>query len=265
MAKISFTKSTEAADETASKPVAEVEAVVAPPAPAVSVPALRGPQSLSSNTLSDDDQIDLTQITLPKLNIVQRIGLLSTQFKPEDILLNRTLVLPQPVEVVVIAFRPRDQYAEKTTDGDTGRLFDTKEEVASVGGTTDYNMAQASGKPLFRPLATIALLVKRDASIKDSSLFTHEIDGGHWGFCLWSTVGSVYTHAAKVFRTAKLLGTECDLRGGYANGRWELRSRVEKHRNGNLSIIPVLKGLGPTSEAFRVAAKALVSALTGKP
>lgn len=264
MAKISFTKSNEAGSETAAKPVAEVEAVVAPPAPAVSVPALRGPQPLSSNTLSDDDQIDLTQIKLPKLNIVQRIGELSTQFKPEDILLNRALVLPQPVDVVVIAFRPRDQYAEKTTGGDTGRLFDTKEEVASVGGTTDYNMAQASGKPLFRPLATCALLVKQDTSIKDNSLFTHEIDGERWGFCLWSMVGTTYTAAAKVFRTAKLLGTECDLRGGYANGRWALRSKVETFRNGNVAVVPVLKGLGPTSETFRVSAKALVSALTGK-
>ena len=263
MAKVSFDTAT--AQQSATQPIeqsAPAQAVQVIPAQAVQV--IPAPSALPSNQLGDDGPIDLSQIRLPKINIVQRIGELSTIFKPGDILLNRTLVVPQPATLVVLTCRPRDQFAEKVSGAEGGRLFDTKEEVASAGGTTDFNLAKATKRPLFRPLATFAVLIEKPESIQDSPLFRNELDGQKYGFFLWSMVGALYTEGAKTFRTAKMTGAPMDLTQGYPTGKWIFTTATKKYNNGNIAEIPVLTPGGPTTLAFQEAAAKLLAALTGR-
>lgn len=254
MAKVSFDIATAAS---ATQPIEQS-------VPSQAVQVIPAPSALPSNQLGDEGPVDLSQIRLPKINIVQRIGELSTIFKPGDILLNRTLVIPQPATLIALTCRPRDQFAEKVSGAEGGRLFDTKEEVASAGGTTDYNLAKATKRPLFRPLATFAILIEKPESIQDSPLFRNELDGKKYGFFLWSMVGALYTEGAKTFRTAKTTGVPMDLTQGYPTGKWLFTTETKKYKNGNIAEIPVLKPNGPTTPAFQEAAAKLLAALTGR-
>lgn len=260
MSKISFAKQN---SETASTPVVEAAA------PQSSVPAVvqrpSVPQRGALSFADDDGGFDLSQIQIPRLNIVQGVGELSATHTPGEILLHRQLVLPQPVEIVFVAFRP-DQYSEKMEGNVQGRLFNTRAEVADCGGTLDYNVAKANKEvPLFQAMATAAVLIRQHSNIKDGSHFTHEIDGARYSFALWTMKGAAYTRGAKVVRTARALGVGLDLRKGYATGAYGLETKKEVFATKNVAFVPVLKPIGPTSQALQDYARDLLSALAGNP
>src|SRR5882724_887928 len=116
--------------------------------------------------LQDDADIDFSEINIPRINIVQKVGDLSNNFTPGNIVLNQSICIhsprattksslgeviaaDKPLELTVVGFRP-SQFTEKVAGGKLGILCNTKEEVVAINGTLDYKTWKssiASGNP----------------------------------------------------------------------------------------------------------------------
>lgn len=240
-------------------PVIEVGSTAANPAlpvyvpPPVGVPA--APQTSGSGVFDDSaDHIDFDQLTLPGLKIVQGVGDLSQIFSPGQLVLStpgdvmvdlceapakRPNDPPQvPIRVLVVAIRRDDRYSEKIVGGARGRLFSTEQEVLANGGTTNYDEAKATGKPLFQPLATALILVaKPENRVDESGLFSIEVGDSKYALALWHLKGVLYTNGAKPLRTARKFGF---LKGGYPT-REVLVTTALKSYGQNSAYIPVIK------------------------
>jgi hypothetical protein len=129
MSKVSFSKekvetpvedvkveatTTVAEQECSKAECASTEAVAAPVQTAV---ATRTPQ----DNAFDDENIGFEDIRLPRLNIVQKVGDLSTIFTPGEIVLNQNLVIhspgkdgkgDSPINFTVLGFKKK-QFVEK--------------------------------------------------------------------------------------------------------------------------------------------------------
>jgi hypothetical protein len=204
-----------------------------------------------------DDNIPLSEITLPRLNIVQKVGELSNVFNEGSLVLSGEQVLyelpkdpkaeaPAPLTILCLGFQPMI-FVEKLPGGTSGRRANSPEEVVSMGGTIDFNESK-TGKPLFQRSRTGLFLIEKPANVDDTN-FPHERDGKKYCTALWTTKASGYTNGAKVFQTAKQIGC---LRGpdGYRTAFYTLGT-ARKQTDGNFYYVPVLRPGAKTTEEFR--------------
>lgn len=254
MAKVSFGK-TEGGNPTKSGKVVDVEATTAKPeqeeqptSEETKAVVPHEPQPVAA--IKDDDDISMDEIVLPRINIVQKVGDLSEIYTPGDIVLNKELVIYHPEKdkdvdpllVTILGFFPT-KWTERIPGGALGRLADSKEEVAKLGGTTDYNTWKAKEDtdeeiPYFQPLATALTLIECPKGIdKEAVHFVHEFGDRRFALALWSMKGSAYTAGAKIIKTARKIG---HLRKGYATFDYELHTKLKKFPNNNYALIPVL-------------------------
>ena len=271
MSRITFTK-TGAVPDTDAVIVAEaVGTSVAVFAPAPPAPAPNSPLAFN------DRDIGFSEIILPRLNIVQKVGNLSEVFSPGEIVLKQAFVIytppakdgtggTPPLNMTVVGFK-KTQFAQKIAGGAMGILAHSEQEVVSHGGTLDYNEWKASeeaakvtgGKPLtlFQRLATALVLVEKPAHIADEDHieFPYECEGKYYALLLWSMKGTAYTHAAKVCFTARFRG---HLREGYSMQSWSLSTLMEKFKD-NYAAVPVIKPAAKNSEAFQAFVKDVLS------
>lgn len=223
------------------------------------------PQDQTPALYQDDDNIPMSEIILPRINIVQGIGGLSETFERGEIVLNKDLVIYQPkgeddknhesLDITVVGFRPT-QWTEKIEGGVLGRLCSSPAEVYALGGTTDYNKAQAAKKakkdlPYFEPLATALILIRKPSFVDAEDVNFTDVFGEHrYTLALWSMKGGAFTHGAKVIKTARKIR---HLKGGYATYSWKLDTTLKKYEGNRSSNIPVLKPgdkHGPEFAAF---------------
>ena len=212
----------------------------------------------------DSDNIRTQDITLPRINIVQKVGDLSNIFTPGDIVLNKETVLykapktdpatkgqiPQskPLRLVVCGFRP-DRWAEKT-DGEPGMIVDTVEQVVANDGTISYDEAAATAKVLYQQLAEALVLIEQPEDVTDPS-FSYVADGKRWAPVLWAMKGSAFTGGTKLFRTTRKAGWlkddvnpatgEVTKKSAYFHGLWEMTTFCKAYRSGFFAWIPVPK------------------------
>lgn len=266
MAKVSFTTNNNestVAEPSVSKPA---EAAAAAPAEVSHPVPATVPRNNAPAVYSDDDNIGLDEIVLPRINLVQGIGDLSTIFEKGEIVLNKELVIYTPggkdteksesLDITIVGFRPT-QWTEKIAGGAMGRLFASPAEVVAVGGTTSYDTWQAATKakkdvPYFEPLATALVLIRKPAFVEDEdgAYFGEVFGEHHYTLALWSMKGGAYTNGAKVLKTARKIR---HLRSGYATYSWKLDTLLKKYPNGNSAYIPSLKPgekHGPEFAAF---------------
>lgn len=234
MAKVTFGTST--APETATVPVDQLPAAPVAPVTAVAAPAPR-PSSSIGNFSDSADDIDFSQIKLPKLKIVQNVGPLASAFEPGSVVIvapgdvivplneappKKATAEPQkPVNLVILAMRRTDRWVEKTAyadgaDNQQGRIFNSEQEVIQCGGTSSYEVnKQDPSKPYFRPMATILALVEQPKhDVEDPSkpfedtfgLFSTEAAGKRWCLVTYDMLGTAHTNGAKALRTARLMG-----------------------------------------------------------
>lgn len=223
------------ATEPASKPID-----AAPVTGAVTtVPAPQPPAKPSIGNFSDNpDDIDFSQIKLPKLKIVQNVGVLAASFTPGAVVIvapgdiivplndgppKTAKAAPQvPANLVILAMRKTDRWVEKTAysdgpDNQQGRIFNTEQEAIQAGGTTSYDINKTDpSKPLFRPMATILALVQQPEKQADDpkgppfvdefGLFSIDAGGKRWCLVTYDMLGTAHTNGAKALRTARLMG-----------------------------------------------------------
>lgn len=286
MAKVSFAKPGTAAQ--AAAPVVPIAAEVIPPtketapqpaqqagqvqAPIQSTGAVAicqplPPPAVQSSPFDENEVVDIKDIILPRLNLVQNIGELSTRYTPGDILLNGELVLSLPYvrndkreidkvqtaarekpELVVLGFLPK-RWIERTENNEQGGIANSPEEVVQFGGTVDYNEHKATGKPWFQTQATAVVLIRKPSHIKDEAQFTLAYGDDRFALALWSMKGTAYTRGAKVFYTAR--SKFGHLKDGYQFGSWTLDTDPAYKAGNNFVVAPILKQANATTPEFR--------------
>ena len=213
----------------------------------------------------DDSDIDWSDLRLPAINIAQGVGALGETYPPGSIILGQEHVLllpndqkkePQKSCVVfgVLAFR-KTRWAEKT-GGERGRIVNTREEVAALGGTIDYEEnARDKTIPYFQELATALLLVQCPADADDDlkAVFPFEgPDGKKYVLATWNMKGISYTNGAKALKTSRKIGYPVkSLKGRFIGGLVELRTLLQNYGK-NSAFRPQLAAGEPTTPAFRI-------------
>jgi hypothetical protein len=245
-------RATPAAAEPASKEVDVTEnydspkdVPVAGEAPSRELPATVAPATLSTSVAAAADSdvqgdVNLSDLRLPRLNLVQRTGDLPDKFGFGEFVLNKTCLIPRPLEFIALSIKK--QFQEKRPYGDTerGAVYDSAEEVRAAGGTIGFGDYQ------FSELAHIFMLIKKDASLdtmEDAEavrdLFMYELAGGQWAPVIYSVGRSAYTSLGKALLTAR----QFTLRKGLYTGRWSMTSSVNKGSKGTwVTPVPTFRG-----------------------
>lgn len=195
----------------------------------------------------EEDDVRMDEVVFPLLNIVQKSGELSDKFAFGDVILDLSVVLPQPVEILVLGFAPL-RYVEKVDGGGRGMIVDSESAVVEMGGTTDWNESKKLRKPLFQRLATALILVKQPEGT-EASRFPFDHDGTRYALAKWNMKASAYNSAAKRIKSAKKIG---HLRGvGYRGGWWKISTEEKRNDAGKPYMIPVLEAGEFTTPEFR--------------
>ena len=208
-------------------------------------PAVVAPATLSTNVsaASDSDvqgEVNLSDLRLPRLNLVQRTGDLPDKFAFGEFVLNKTCLIPKPLEFIALSIKK--QFQEKRPYGDTerGAVYDTAEELRAAGGVVGFGDYQYS------ELAHIFMLIKKDPSLdtmEDAEavrdLFMYEIAGELWAPVIYSVGRSAYTSLGKALLTAR----QFTLRKGLYTGRWSMASSINKGPKGTwVTPVPTFRG-----------------------
>jgi len=212
------------------------------------------------NAFFDDQNIEFSDIQVPILNIVQRVGELAEMFDPGEVVIDRSLPVPRPAKLVVLGLSAK-RYVERVegSEGQGGNLCHSLEEVAAAGGTILYREHEEKSIPWYQTLVTALCLVQRHELITDEDSgifpFSYDVEGSWYCLVRWNLKGTLYNQGAKVFMTARAIG-RC--RKGYPWAWWSLDTRTFKTRNGRSVISPDLRFVGETTPEFREFAQSCI-------
>lgn len=221
------------------------------------------PAVATPNAFNDDENIDPRDLSLPRLNIVQKVGDLSNIFTPGDLVLDGSLVLADSgkelgkksgnIRVVVIGFQAT-KFVEKVEGGGQGRTIATEKELVAANGTLDFNEAKATGKSWYQRSTTALVLIEQPANDK-SNYFGTVIEGKKYALALWTLKGTGYTNGARPIMTKRKIG---ELRGavGYRGGVFNVASKLQKYGT-NFAFTPVVDLTELTSDTFKTELAAL--------
>jgi hypothetical protein len=208
-------------------------------------PAVVAPAALSTSVAAASDSdvqgdVNLSDLRLPRLNLVQRTGDLPDKFGFGEFILNKTCLIPRPLEFIALSLKKQLQEKRPYGDAERGAVYDSAEEVRAAGGTIGFGDYQ------FSELAHIFMLIKKDASLdtmEDAEavrdLFMYEIAGDLWAPVIYSVGRSAYTSLGKALLTAR----QFTLRKGLYTGKWSLTSSVNKGAKGTwVTPVPTFRG-----------------------
>lgn len=206
------------------------------------------PRGAFNGIFEDVAGIDFKDLLLPRINLVQKSGQLADIFTPGDICFQREVALPQPLQFLLLGFRPTS-FVEKVDEGEEGTVYATEPEVVANGGTTEWTDHNATGKPLFQRLTTALILLKAPENTPDDLLdmFPYELGGSNWALAAWSMKGPSYTAVVKPLKTARKFGY---LRDGYHASLHSLESKQKTYKTGRTGYVPIVKSAGRCSDEF---------------
>lgn len=191
-----------------------------------------------------DTRPALSEVILPRLNLVHSVGLLKDSFTPGSYVHNQQLTLytpalinvksqtieragTPPLTVTFLALQPV-RFFENVKGGGRGLICDTEAEVRAAGGTVNYKefkLKEAAGIKRFDYACNCLLAIERPESVvDDDTTFVFEVDGKKLALCLYNMKGSAFTVLKGSVNTAKLTGC---LRGGLSTWSWSLSARTE--------------------------------------
>ena len=199
---------------------------------------LAAPQSAALGTVAGEIESD--DIVIPRLNLVQNVGNLNELFTAGELVLNKEVVLPAPLELTILSARKQFVQNLDFDSGEKPQVFNTLEEVHAAGGTIEWVGNQ---KPSYVPVLHVNLVFKAPAGL-DYAL-PLEYNGDAYGLAVWTLRGVAYTRAGKNILTA----AKFSLRDGLFNGKWELTSKREKFGR-NSVFVPVLRNVGRNTPDF---------------
>ena len=113
-----------------------------------------------SRNIFAESNIDASDLKIPRINLVQKVGNLCEKFPPGSFVFQQEVVLAKPGEQFAAVVLNIDKFFQEQVvygSGEYGRKVRTKEEVEELGGTTTFGVV---GKPYFPQGADITLCVK---------------------------------------------------------------------------------------------------------
>jgi len=151
--------------------------------------------------------LEKSDILLPRLSLVQRVGDLSVIFMQGSWVLNREIQLTQKLEepmVITVLQSPVKYYQEVLAydpEGPRPRMFQSLEEVNEAKLTLAWG--HNDERPTAEPVADVVLLISKPESVNDELSFSQQVKGiGLCALAQWSLVRTAYTRAAKRLFTA---------------------------------------------------------------
>lgn len=192
-----------------------------------------------------EGEISRTDIRLPRLNLVQKVGDLSNLFSPGVFLFNKEVVLSDgktPINLTVLRLKKMYQQAIPYGTSDEMPLsFNTAAEVVAIGGSLRWGEENYYSEIAH---VQVAIAMPADCPEELQPLFPHEVGGEAYGLAMWTLTGSGFTSAGKTLITA----ASTLLRAGLHTGRFNLTSELKKNAK-NSWLAPVIKFAGKHSEA----------------
>jgi hypothetical protein len=177
-------------------------------------------------------EVSLSDIKLPRLNLVQKVGSLADSFTPGSIVFEKTFVLSDGKPDNALELTPlklRKQYQRKTAwgEGDSNEqpeVYDTAEQVRSAGGSLQYG-----DENFFQEIAHIAFAVKMPENLEAPDelvdLFPHSFNDALYAVAMWTVASSSYTALGKRI----ISDSAMTLRNGLHTGRYMVCSEMRKN------------------------------------
>jgi hypothetical protein len=204
--------------------------------------------------------LDITQadLRLPSLKIVAKVGPLSEQFRPGEVVVDGDAVISdgkEPVEFTVL--NARKKYIEYTVYGSEQmpRILWSNGDVKAAGGTTEWTDGpDGRQRPSYDPALVMTVVVKNPQK-EPSAHFPFEHGDDYYAVLTYELTRTAYRRAAHKVLTGYSLHLKQDfLRGGF-----ELTTDTATI-GGNKVIVPELR-YGPlNSEEFVKWARDLIPA-----
>lgn len=270
--------------ELVKSPIIEVQTVVTPAGDLIACPTTNVPAVRESLPVGARQSV-LSEIILPRINLVHSVGILKDSFQPGSYVHAQQLTLYTPTTInaktstvekagsppLVVTFldlRPT-RFFEKVPGGGRGLICDSLDEVARAGGTTDYKefkLKEKDGMRRFDYAVDALLAIERPETVEDNdTVFVFEIDSKKYALCLCNFKGAAgYTELKATVQTHKLLGC---LRKGLSTYSYALSSRLKPTPDGKSTYwASVLVANKPTTPALQEFVKSVLSApIVGTP
>jgi len=194
--------------------------------------------------------VDSRDLVIPRLEIVQKVGPLSTVESLDfgDLVLNKSITLAgihtekgPNTEIFITVLSIVKSYEEVTPydpsgQGPRARTFNTAAEVDAAGLWTDWRNDQ---KPPAREVANMLVLVEQPEEL-DSPSFHLEAGEKRYAIASWTVRSGAYNRAAKkVFSASQIELAET----GLPSGVWSLHT--ERYTTGgNVISVPFMQLVG---------------------
>jgi hypothetical protein len=203
--------------------------------------------------------IEESDLILPRLQIVAKVGPLSEVNAPCTILLDGEARLTDPsadpprvdpVSLTVLAWnKSYVEHIDYNANGDrkVPEVLYTEQEVYDRKGTLDWADDGEGGKlrPTWNRTLNLQLLVEKPDSMEDTAHFPFEFDGKLYALACWTVTRSAYTRAAKKFFTA----FHHQLKKNNAGGTFRLTTHVADIA-GNKVVVPEVRYGPRNTEEF---------------
>lgn len=200
-------------------------------------------------------EVDRSDIVMPRIAIVQKVGDLSEEFPGGSVILNKRLLLAEPGHgVVITVLRARKYFMEIRPFGDEVRpkMFNTHGEVLAAGFVLETNWATGE-KATAKPCLDCVVAIHGNAALASAPEFQLEHDGVPYAVATWSVNSpSAYKGAGKALLSAKQMYLK-----RFVQQSWTLAASKEKF-GVNTVFVPSLAPKAANSPAVMAFLDSLV-------
>lgn len=180
-------------------------------------------------------EVSMSDIKLPRLNLVQKVGNLADQFTPGSIVFEKSIVLSDgktPLDLTPLQIRKMYQLKQEWGEGDSGEapeVYNTAAEVREAGGSLQWGDARFFAEiahiqfAVKLPLESLSDELKEAAEVVD--LFPYIYGDDAYALAMWTVASSAYTALAKPLFTA----SASLLRNGLYHGHYKVTSEIRKN------------------------------------
>jgi hypothetical protein len=196
-------------------------------------------------TITNDDvsgDFDRSDILIPSIRQVQKTGELSELHTPGSWVLNQDELLSDgasPVKLIVLKFRKYFSENIEWGSEEQPRLAETLQDVAKMGGTTQWGTDGEA--PSFIAMGDATVLV--EGTNEALFPFEYELTNTRYAMARWTMRNTAFKRAGRKIITEAQFG----LKGGLEHGDWSLYSGKAKAGN-NTYFVPILTLDGKNDE-----------------
>lgn len=204
----------------------------------------------------------MSDIRLPRLQIVYGVGDLAMVYVPGDLVLGKENLLchkSEPLNMIVLAtYTYWKEYGtpEMNAQGLRPRAFATEKEVLANGGTTQWG-PPGSPKPTFSKAIDLKILIRKPKDLVCGLFGTLLADDGfEYAPAIWTADKKAYGRVGPTIISNKNFALRTR---GLISGLFELRVNIETTGNNPPRVMPMptFKLTGHNSDAVVGAIKAL--------